>query len=60
MERDLFGTWCLIRRWGHIGTHGGARTSLHRSPVEALDALAGLARRKRRRRYIVYDDRPQA
>jgi len=60
VERDLFGTWCLVRRWGRIGTRGRARTDLHRSPEEALDSLADLAGRKRRRGYAVRHDKPQA
>jgi len=51
LERDLFGSWCLIRHWGRIGSKGRLRTDVHASPANVLDALSVLARQKRQRGY---------
>ena len=48
---DLFGHTTLIRRWGRIGTSGSQRLDIHPDAGSALNALAVLARNKRRRGY---------
>jgi len=48
---DLFGRALLMRQWGRIGTEGRRRLDPHPDPGAALNALAGLARQKRRRGY---------
>ena len=46
---DLFGRALLARQWGRIGTQGRVRLDPH--PGAAVNALAQLARAKRRRGY---------
>jgi predicted DNA-binding WGR domain protein len=48
---DLFGRALLARHWGRIGTQGRIRLDAHRDVGAALNALARLARSKRRRGY---------
>jgi predicted DNA-binding WGR domain protein len=48
---DLFGRALLARHWGRLGTQGRIRLDPHPDPGAALNALAGLARQKRRRGY---------
>jgi predicted DNA-binding WGR domain protein len=48
---DLFGRALLIRQWGRIGTEGRRRMDPHPDPGAALNALAAIARAKRRRGY---------
>ena len=48
---DLFGRALLLRQWGRIGTRGRHRLDPHPDPGAAINALAALARRKRRRGY---------
>ncbi len=48
---DLFGRALLARYWGRIGTKGHLRLDPYPDPGAALNALAALARRKRRRGY---------
>lgn len=48
---DLFGGCALLREWGRIGAGGRLRVDWHGSEGEALNALARLARAKRRRGY---------
>lgn len=48
---DLFGRALLVRHWGRIGTQGRRRFDPHADPGAALNALADLVRRKRRRGY---------
>ncbi len=48
---DLFGRTLLVRQWGRIGTSGRQRLDPHPDAGTALDALARLARSKRRRGY---------
>ena len=48
---DLFGHALLVRQWGRIGTEGWRRLDPHPDPGAAINALARLARRKRRRGY---------
>ena len=52
---DLFGRALLLRHWGRIGTQGCRRLDPHPDPGAAINALAELVRRKRRRGY---HDRP--
>jgi predicted DNA-binding WGR domain protein len=47
---DLFGRALLLRQWGRIGTEG-RRLDPHSDPGAAINALARLAGRKRRRGY---------
>ena len=46
---DLFGRALLARHWGRLGTQG--RIRLDPDPDAAINALATLARAKRRRGY---------
>ena len=48
---DLFGRALLLRQWGRIGTEGRRRLDPHPDPGAAINALARLAERKRRRGY---------
>ena len=48
---DLFGRALLVRQWGRIGTEGRRRLDPHPDAGAAVNALADLARRKRRRGY---------
>jgi predicted DNA-binding WGR domain protein len=48
---DLFGHALLVRQWGRIGTEGWRRLDPHPDPGAAINALARLAGRKRRRGY---------
>ena len=48
---DLFGRALLLRQWGRIGTEGRRRLDPHSDPGAAINALADLAGRKRRRGY---------
>jgi predicted DNA-binding WGR domain protein len=51
---DLFGRALLVRKWGRIGTEGRRRLDPHPDPGAAINALARLAGRKRRRRDGIY------
>lgn len=46
VERDLFGTWCLIRQWGRLGTYGRARHQWFNSIYDALLAQERLVNAK--------------
>jgi predicted DNA-binding WGR domain protein len=48
---DLFGRTMLVRQWGRIGTPGRRRLDPHPDAGAALNALAQLARAKRRHGY---------
>jgi predicted DNA-binding WGR domain protein len=48
---DLFGRTLLVQQWGRIGTQGRRRLDPHPDAGAALNALAELARAKRRRGY---------
>jgi predicted DNA-binding WGR domain protein len=48
---DLFGRALLARHWGRIGTPGRIRLDPHPDRRAAINALAQLAHRKRRRGY---------
>jgi predicted DNA-binding WGR domain protein len=51
IERDLFGTVCLVRNWGRIGTNGQELVEVFPDELEAGEALEAVARAKRRRGY---------
>jgi predicted DNA-binding WGR domain protein len=48
---DLFGRALLVRQWGRIGTVGRWKLEPHHDPGAAINALAMIARSKRRRGY---------
>jgi predicted DNA-binding WGR domain protein len=48
---DLFGQHLLVHRWGRIGTSGRQRLDPHPDAGAALNALAAVARVKRRSGY---------
>ena len=48
---DLFGRALLARHWGRLGTQGRIRLDPHPDTGAARNALATLARAKRRRGY---------
>src|SRR5690242_21234745 len=48
---DLFGRALLVRQWGRIGTEGRRRLDPHPDHGAAINTLARLAGRKRRRGY---------
>ena len=48
---DLFGRALLARQWGRIGTDARLRLDPYPDPGAAINALARLARSKRRRGY---------
>jgi predicted DNA-binding WGR domain protein len=48
---DLFGRALLMRQWGRIGTEGRRRLDPHPESGSAINALAAIARTKRRRGY---------
>lgn len=52
VQRNLFGEWSLVREWGRIGRPGRLRAEPYPSAGAALDALAVIARQKRRRGYL--------
>lgn len=49
---DLFGLWCMTRRWGRIGTRGQFRIESFASEAAACAAAGRMARRKVRRGYV--------
>ncbi len=51
IEEDLFGTPCLVRRWGRIGTHGQAKRHPCADEGERWRCSLSLAAVKRRRGY---------
>lgn len=54
VERDLFGDWCLIRRWGRIGQWGRTRAERFADRDGAEEAQARAARAKQRRGYVAH------
>lgn len=48
----LFGTLCIVRRWGRIGSRGRERIDLFERAAEAERAFDRLLRAKRRRGYV--------
>ncbi|NDV89169.1 WGR domain-containing protein [Aurantimonas aggregata] len=51
IEPNLFGEWCVVRRWGRIGARGQQKTEWFDNAGRAHDALGRVARGKRRRGY---------
>jgi len=51
--QDLFGTRCLWRRWGRIGTDGRARIDSFGSKAEPVGPATALSQRKQRRGYAL-------
>jgi predicted DNA-binding WGR domain protein len=51
VQPHLFGAWCFIREWGHIGQSGQTRSVLYPTPAEAHAALEKQRRAKERRGY---------
>ncbi|AQZ54284.1 WGR domain-containing protein [Martelella mediterranea] len=51
IEGGLFGDWCLVRRWGRIGTSGQLKLDWFTSAGQAHDALGVLEQSKRKRGY---------
>jgi predicted DNA-binding WGR domain protein len=51
IERDLFGTICLVRNWGRIGTKGQELVEVYATDIEAGQALEAVAQAKRRKGY---------
>ena len=49
---DLLGGALLMRQWGRIGTEGRRRLDPYPDTGAALNALAALARTKRKRGYV--------
>lgn len=49
---DLFGLWCMTRRWGRIGTRGQFRIESFPSEAAAQKAASRMAGRKLRRGYV--------
>ncbi|WP_245418003.1 WGR domain-containing protein [Cohaesibacter celericrescens] len=52
IERTLFEDWCLIRRWGRIGSNGQAKRQWFTSISDASSALEKVAGIKKRRGYV--------
>lgn len=51
VHRDLFGGATLIREWGRIGSPGQVRIDYHADEGRAVDALADMMAKKRKRGY---------
>ncbi len=51
IEPTLFGTPCVTRRWGRIGTHGRTKVHHFESEEEAVSLFLALLRRRRARGY---------
>ena len=51
IEPTLFGTPCLTRRWGRIGSSGQAKVHHFEREAEAVSFFLDLLRRKRARGY---------
>ena len=58
VERDLFGTWVLMRNWGRIGTRGRDRIDSFDSRAAAERARDRLSTAKTRRGYVVLHATP--
>jgi WGR domain len=37
LQPDLYGQWCVIRKWGCIGSGGQVRTVPYATAAEAMD-----------------------
>lgn len=55
VQPTLFGGASVIRNWGRIGTNGQSMMETFDAQEEATNALARLARTKRRRGYLNAD-----
>ncbi|MFJ1311787.1 WGR domain-containing protein [Agrobacterium sp. P15N1-A] len=55
VQPTLFGGASIIRNWGRIGTKGQSMMETFDAQEEATNALARLARAKRRRGYLNAD-----
>ncbi|WP_077965723.1 WGR domain-containing protein [Ensifer adhaerens] len=51
IEQTLFGTACLTRRWGRIGTSGQSMAHHFDDEMEAVTLFLDVLRSKRRRGY---------
>ena len=51
VQRDLFGGADLVREWGRIGSPGRVEITHLENEGRAVDALAEVARQKRKRGY---------
>jgi len=51
--QNLFGAWCLCRRWERIRTGGRTRIDSYVSKAAAVGAAADLSLRKQRRGYAL-------
>ncbi len=51
IEPSLFGTPCLTRRWGRIGSHGQTKVHDVETEEEAVSMFLDLVRKKRMRGY---------
>lgn len=52
LTQDLFGRWCVERRWGRIGVRRGqVRHDVHSSAAAAQGAMEKLCAAKQRRGY---------
>ena len=51
VQQDLFGTWCLMREWGGVGSTGQTRSVPFLTPHEAEAALDRHRRVEERRGY---------
>ncbi|MFT6073736.1 MAG: putative DNA-binding WGR domain protein [Yoonia sp.] len=51
VQRDLFGGASLIREWGRVGSPGKVQVEHHPDEGRAVDALADITQRKRKRGY---------
>ena len=53
VQRDLFGGASLVREWGRIGSASQLRVEHHPDEGQAVDALAEIAKAKRKRGYHI-------
>lgn len=53
VHRDLFGGATLIREWGRVGSPGQIRKEYHVDEGRAVDALADVMLKKRKRGYRI-------
>jgi predicted DNA-binding WGR domain protein len=51
VQRDLFGGASLTREWGRVGSAGKVRVEHHPDEGCAIDVLADITQRKRKRGY---------
>jgi predicted DNA-binding WGR domain protein len=51
IERDLFGSFMTVRRWGRIGTAGRQMSASYPSEILADDEMSELLLRKMQRGY---------